>query len=98
MTSTFEDIIATVVEQHIAEPRVKQDRSNQKPQRGQYNMFKSHPTVQTGSKNTLTESSFLFPDVPHSWLCDGKLLRLHEPGNKGNFKIFQEQWGKGVVS
>ncbi|XP_071828267.1 uncharacterized protein [Apostichopus japonicus] len=96
MTSTFEDIIATVVEQHIAEPRIKPDRSLQKPSRGPFNMFKSPPAIQTGSKNTLTESSFLYPDVPHSWLCDGKLLRLHEPSNKGNFKIFQEQWGKGV--
>lgn len=96
MTSTFEDIIATVVEQHIAEPRNKLDRSNVKPSRTHYNLLKSNSSIQAGSKNTLTESSFLYPDVPHSWLCDGKLLRLHGPSDKGNFKIFQEQWGKGA--
>lgn len=38
---------------------------------------------------TLTESKVLYPDVPHSWLCDGKLLRLNDPTHSGNYKIFQ---------
>lgn len=38
---------------------------------------------------TLTESKMLYPDTPHSWLCDGKLLRLLEPFNPGNYKMFQ---------
>lgn len=38
---------------------------------------------------TLTESKTLYPDTPHSWLCDGKLLRLMDPMNAGNYKIFQ---------
>lgn len=38
---------------------------------------------------TLTESKVLYPDVPHSWLCDGKLLRLNDPSHAGNYKIFQ---------
>lgn len=38
---------------------------------------------------TLTESKTLYPDTPHSWLCDGKLLRLSDPLCKENYKIFQ---------
>lgn len=38
---------------------------------------------------TLTESKILYPDTPHSWLCDGKLLRLLDPVHNGNYRIFQ---------
>lgn len=38
---------------------------------------------------TLTESKILYPDTPHSWLCDGKLLRLLESNHPGNYRIFQ---------
>lgn len=41
---------------------------------------------------SLNESKLLYPDTPHSWLCDGKLLRLHDPMNPNNYKMFQEQW------
>ena len=38
---------------------------------------------------TLTESKILYPHVPHSWLCGGKLLRLNDPNCEGNYRIFQ---------
>lgn len=38
---------------------------------------------------TLSESKSLYPDVPHSWLCDGKLLRLLDSDHPGNYLIFQ---------
>lgn len=38
---------------------------------------------------TLTESKLLYPDVPHAWLCDGKLLHLTDPMHPGNYKPFQ---------
>lgn len=38
---------------------------------------------------TLTESKLIYPDIPHSWLCDGKLLRLSDTTHQGNIKIFQ---------
>lgn len=38
---------------------------------------------------TLAESKQLYPGVPHSWLCDGKLLRLNDPNCPNNYKIFQ---------
>ncbi|XP_022919363.2 probable JmjC domain-containing histone demethylation protein 2C isoform X1 [Onthophagus taurus] len=44
---------------------------------------------------TLTESKLLYPDIPHSWLCDGKLLRLNDTTHQGNTKIFQDQWKRG---
>jgi lysine-specific demethylase 3 len=37
----------------------------------------------------LSESLKAYPDIPHSWLCTGKLLRLHDPGNPNNYKLFQ---------
>lgn len=37
----------------------------------------------------LSESERLYPGVPHSWLCNGKLLQLRDPNNPGNYKIFQ---------
>lgn len=44
---------------------------------------------------TKTESSLLYPNVAHSWLCDGKLLRLHDPTDTNNIHIFQDQWKRG---
>jgi lysine-specific demethylase 3 len=37
----------------------------------------------------LSESLKAYPEIPHSWLCTGKLLRLHDPGNPNNYKLFQ---------
>lgn len=44
---------------------------------------------------TKTESSTLYPGVAHSWLCDGKLLRLQDPLAPTNTLIFQDQWKLG---
>ncbi|XP_047477004.1 lysine-specific demethylase 3A-like isoform X4 [Penaeus chinensis] len=44
---------------------------------------------------TKTESSTLYPGVAHSWLCDGKLLRLQDPLAPSNTLIFQDQWKRG---
>ncbi|XP_039299530.1 lysine-specific demethylase 3B isoform X2 [Nilaparvata lugens] len=44
---------------------------------------------------TLSESSLFYPDVPHLWLCDGKLLQLLVADNPGNHSIFQDQWKRG---
>jgi lysine-specific demethylase 3 len=38
---------------------------------------------------TLAESSRLHPTVPHSWLCNGKLLILEDPTNVDNINLFQ---------
>ncbi|XP_031620510.1 lysine-specific demethylase 3A isoform X2 [Contarinia nasturtii] len=44
---------------------------------------------------TMTLSQELYPNVEHMWLCEGKLLRLLDPTDVNNLKIFQEQWKRG---
>ena len=44
---------------------------------------------------TLEETSVLFPDVQHSWLDHGRLLRLHDPASSYNMDLFQQQWRRG---
>ena len=41
---------------------------------------------------TLKETTVLFPNVPHSWLDHGRLLRLHDPRCADNLSLFQQQW------
>ena len=38
---------------------------------------------------TEVESRLKHPDVPHHWLCTGKLLVLEDPNHEGNLKLFQ---------
>ncbi|KAL8562748.1 hypothetical protein ACOMHN_022623 [Nucella lapillus] len=90
--NTLDDIIQSVVERSCRDL----DQPNQTfkflhyiPRLGQWN--RELPII----THNLTETSVLYPDVPHSWLCDGRLLRLHDPRHKGNLKIFQEQWKRG---
>uniref|UniRef100_T1J383 [histone H3]-dimethyl-L-lysine(9) demethylase n=1 Tax=Strigamia maritima TaxID=126957 RepID=T1J383_STRMM len=44
---------------------------------------------------TSLESRSRYPEIPHSWLCDGHLLCLHEPQNPQNVRLFQEMWERG---
>ena len=30
-----------------------------------------------------------YPEVPHEWVCDGKLLMLTDPSNENNISLFQ---------
>ena len=40
----------------------------------------------------------MFPaSVPHSWLCDGTLLCLHDASREDNMAAFQHQWRRGLV-
>lgn len=47
---------------------------------------------------TLLESKNLYPDVPHLWLCEGKLLRLLDSNHSGNASIFQVSYVIGCNS
>ena len=38
---------------------------------------------------TEVESRLRHPDVPHHWICGGKLLVLGDPKHPGNLKLFQ---------
>lgn len=44
---------------------------------------------------TKHQSDEIYPNVPHSWLCDGWLLRLIDPSHSGNYRLFQDQWKRG---
>ncbi|XP_022288330.2 uncharacterized protein LOC111100582 isoform X4 [Crassostrea virginica] len=93
-SSTLDDIIQSVVEKQL--PR---DENSQPIRLMHYIPRMGHSSMLTRDTpilvHNLTETSVLYPDVPHSWLCDGRLLRLHDPKHKGNFRIFQEQWKRG---
>ena len=92
--NTLSDIIQSVVEKSCRDSDVPGQAFkflHYIPRLGQWN--RELPII----THNLTETSVLYPDVPHSWLCDGRLLRLHEPRHQGNLKIFQEQWKRGQV-
>ena len=46
-------------------------------------------------KMTMNESKAMHPNIPHRWVCDGRLLILEEPNHPGNIKLFQETWIRG---
>lgn len=103
-TSSLNDIIQKVVEKHI--PKELEKNGSLNTDSGEPEMKLLHYKPRFGASHSLvretpiiahnlTETSVLYPDVPHSWLCDGRLLRLHDPRHRGNLKIFMEQWKRG---
>ena len=90
--STLDDIIQKVVESNIpVEGPEPVQLKHYIPKNGNSLPGRESPIPQ----HTLVETSFLFPEVPHSWLDNGRLLRLHEPTHRGNLKLFQKQWRHG---
>ncbi|XP_062977101.1 lysine-specific demethylase 3B isoform X1 [Elgaria multicarinata webbii] len=55
------------------------------------NLADTHKEV----KEMVMGLNVLDPHTSHSWLCDGRLLCLHDPSNKNNWKIFRECWKQG---
>ncbi|XP_054167428.1 lysine-specific demethylase 3B-like [Oppia nitens] len=43
----------------------------------------------------IEETKKQYPQIPHDWFSDGKLLVLLEPKNPENIALFQEQWIRG---
>ncbi|EEC07701.1 jumonji domain-containing protein, putative, partial [Ixodes scapularis] len=90
--SSVEEVVTTVIAQTVAKKEEEQQLLH---------FCRRFPNSQAGRDAlpvrvcTLAESSLLYPKVPHSWLCNGKLLVLHEPRNKNNLLVFQEQWKRG---
>jgi len=93
MSASIDDIIKQVVERKGSDMKgaVSPPMKHYVPRVGTAMQGRSLPVL----ARTLTETSVLFPDVPHSWLDNGRLLRLHDPLNKGNLELFQQQWQKG---
>lgn len=46
---------------------------------------------------TISESRDKYPDIPHSWLCDSKLLRLLDPTCPGNLTLFKVWFLDGLL-
>lgn len=47
------------------------------------------------SRSMSQVTSNLFYNVPHTWLCENKLLRLLDPQHAGNEDFFHDQWQRG---
>lgn len=43
------------------------------------------------------ESSNQYPDIPHCWLNNRRLLWLKDHRNQNNWKLFRECWEQGQV-
>ena len=65
--------------------------SHYKPRSGSQMQGRSSPIPMY----TLKETSVLYPDITHSWLDHGRLLRLHDPRCPENIRLFQQQWRRG---
>jgi len=91
---SLDDLISSVV-QHNSNPQSSEPRA---PMTRPLTYYVPRYTPRLDSPiriHALTETSLIYPDVPHSWICDGRLLLLHDPDNPGNAKMFQDQWKRG---
>ncbi|XP_076294418.1 lysine demethylase 3 isoform X2 [Lasioglossum baleicum] len=97
---TLDEVISSVIEHSVKKEREGGLVDDEKPRELKH-FVRRYKWTQKGREPlpirimTLTESKSLYPDVPHSWLCDGKLLRLNDPNNPNNYRIFQDQWKRG---
>lgn len=89
---TLDEVISSVIEDSV--PKVNEVAGDMKLKHylRRYNWQSKGRTPLPIRIMTLTESKMLYPDVTHSWLCDGKLLRLSDALNKENLKIFQVRY------
>ncbi|KAI8421607.1 hypothetical protein MSG28_009618, partial [Choristoneura fumiferana] len=93
-SDALDDVISSVVDE-------KKDEDEESKPFALSNVVKRYSRAGRGRDElpvrimTLTESKMLYPDVPHAWLCDGRLLHLTAPTHPGNYKPFQDQWKRG---
>ncbi|XP_076367892.1 uncharacterized protein LOC143255703 isoform X2 [Tachypleus tridentatus] len=96
LTSSLEEVISCVIEHGVG----RLDKTVKEEKQLKY-FVRRYPKVERGvgllpiRVFTLAESILLYPNVPHSWLCNGKLLVLHDSQHNKNLSIFQEQWKRG---
>uniref|UniRef100_A0A1B6BYT9 [histone H3]-dimethyl-L-lysine(9) demethylase n=1 Tax=Clastoptera arizonana TaxID=38151 RepID=A0A1B6BYT9_9HEMI len=94
---TLDEVISSVIEHSVPKDCGEVARSNPTLKHfiRRYNWAQKGRDPLPIRIMTLTESKILYPDIPHSWLCDGKLLRLLDSNHSGNYRIFQDQWKRG---
>lgn len=86
---TLDEVISSVIEDSVPKTDNADVKSELKHFVRRYNWQAKGRSPLPIRIMTLTESKILYPNTPHSWLCDGKLLRLMDAMNAGNYKIFQ---------
>uniref|UniRef100_A0A7R9ILJ1 [histone H3]-dimethyl-L-lysine(9) demethylase n=2 Tax=Timema TaxID=61471 RepID=A0A7R9ILJ1_9NEOP len=98
---TLDEVISSVIESSVPHNETSSTSADVKPVLELKHFVRRYKVIPKGRDPmpirimTMTESKILYPDVPHSWLCDGKLLRLHDPDHEGNYHVFQDQWMRG---
>uniref|UniRef100_A0A8C4X326 Probable JmjC domain-containing histone demethylation protein 2C n=1 Tax=Erpetoichthys calabaricus TaxID=27687 RepID=A0A8C4X326_ERPCA len=86
MPNILDDIIASVVENKIPANKTAKLNLKQEP---------SEETKHERKRFTKDESNGLYSEIPHSWLCDKRLLWLKDHRNSYNWKLFREYWRQG---
>ncbi|MBN3304406.1 JHD2C protein, partial [Amia calva] len=86
MPNILDDIIASVVENKIPANRTAKFSLKQEP---------NEEIKPERKKPPADEPSKLHSDIPHSWLCDRRLLWLKDHRNSNNWKLFRECWKQG---
>lgn len=94
LTSTLDEVISCVIEHRVGKVEKKEEKEL-------VHFTRRYPSSHKGRDPmpirvcTLAESRLLYPNVPHAWLCNGRLLLLQDPQSEGNITLFQEQWKRG---
>ncbi|CAG9763638.1 unnamed protein product [Ceutorhynchus assimilis] len=72
-------------------PVKEKEATSKNKHQGPVLLRNERPNKKQGQIRITTQmvSTLLNPDIPHSWLCVGKLLRLTDPGCEDNLKMFQ---------
>lgn len=97
----LDEVISHVIEQSVNCMDKKEKPAKEEMKLMHY--MRRYPQPRSGREPlpirifTFEESNLLYPGVPHTWLCSGRLLRLLDPYHKDNLKMFQEQWKRGQV-
>lgn len=86
---TLDEVITSVIEDNVSKCELHNEKLELKHYVPRDNWHAKTRGTLPIRIMTLTESKVLYPDIPHSWLCDGKLLRLSDSTHNGNYKIFR---------
>lgn len=77
---------------------LKHEDSQDDDEGSKLNFFSRKITPIFTSKNlpsracSIDETTKKFPDIPHDWFCDGRLLVLKDTGIESNLQLFEQQW------
>lgn len=106
MPNILDDIIASVVENKI--PASRQNLTSKMSLKQEPVMLSNNSSPSSGApedtkvekKKSITsaeEFTNQYPDIPHSWLNNRRLLWLKDHRNQSNWKLFKNSWKQGQV-